>query len=176
MVVVAIVGIFVGVAMFSTDLVNFDRKLERETARLATRIRFTSEEALMQNRDFGIVFFQEGYEFRQFLNGQGWETAEGVGMESFRLEDDMGMQIMLGGQEIVLENYCEIFPCGAQLVTMDEDEQNALIPDPHVILFSSGEVTPFSIEFFRVSEEFTSEGFRLSVEFDGETEIARDEL
>jgi hypothetical protein len=129
----------------------------------------------MQSRDFGIVFFDEGYEFRQFINGQGWEEAGGAGMESFRVEDDMGMHLTIGGREVVLERYCEIFPCDAQLVTMDEDEQSALIPDPQVMLFSSGELTPFSVEFYRVSEEYTEQGFRLSVEFDGTSEIERDE-
>lgn len=174
MVVVAIIGIFLGVAVLSTDLVSFDQRLEQEARRLATRIRFTSEEALMQSRDFGIVFFEEGYEFRRFENGQDWVETGGAGMEGFRLDEDMGMRLSIEGREITLERYCELFACGTQLDTMDEEEREALSPDPPVILFSSGEVTPFELEFFRESE-ILEPGFLLTVEFDGQTEVTRDE-
>lgn len=175
LVVVAIIGIFLGVAVLSTDLVSFDQRLEQEARRLATRIRFTSEEALMQSRDFGIVFFEGGYEFRRFENGQEWVETGGAGMEGFRLEDDMGMRLSIQDREVPLEPYCELFPCGAQLASMDEEEQSELAPDPAVILFSSGEVIPFELEFFRESA-ILEPGFLLSVAFDGETEVTRGEL
>ncbi len=175
LVVVAIVGIFVGVAMLSTDLVSFDRKIEQELHRLDTRVRFTSEEALMQSRDFGIVLYEEGYEFRTFLYGQGWIPADGPGMEGLRLEPDMKMRLVLDGREAVLEPYCDIFPCGAQLAVMDEQDRVDAAPDPQIVLFSSGEMTPFDLAIYRESDYFETSilrGYELSAGFDGQTELA----
>jgi general secretion pathway protein H len=171
LVVVAIIGIFLGVAVLSTDLVSFERKLEQEAQRLATRIGFTGDEALMQGRDFGIVFYEEGYEFRAFHNTEAWIAAQGPGMEGLRLEPDVSIRLIIDGREVVLEPYCMLFPCGAQLSTMDEDEQNEAAPAPQVILFASGEVTPFDLDFFRESE-LLDPFYRLSVDFDGKTEQA----
>ena len=176
LVVVTIIGIFLGVAMLSTDLVSFERKIEQEASRLQTRIGFTSEEALMQGRDFGIVFFEEGYEFRAYQNADGWIPAEGPGMEGLRLEPEMRMHLTIDGREAILEPYCRLFPCGAQLAVMDEEERSEATSDPQVVLFSTGEVTPFEIEFYRDSmyrqSDFLDPRFRLSVEFDGKTERA----
>lgn len=175
LVVVTIVGIFVGVAMLSTDLVSFDRRIEQEMRRLDDRIRFTSEEALMQSRDFGIVLYEEGYEFRAFQYGQGWLPAAGPGMESYRLEPDMQMRLIIDGREVVLEPYCDLFPCGAALSTMDEEERETAAPDPQLVLFSSGELTPFELIVYRESEYAETavlRGFTLSAEFDGQTELA----
>jgi general secretion pathway protein H len=174
LVVVTIIGMFVGVAMLSTDLVSFDRKIEQEVERLAVRIRFSSEEALMQSRDFGIVLYEEGYEFRTFQYGQGWLPADGPGMEALRLEPDMLMRLTIDGREVVLEPYCELFPCGAQRVVMDEEERIAAAPDPQIVIFSSGELTPFEIAFYRESEYLETailRGYQLSAEFDGKTEL-----
>jgi general secretion pathway protein H len=175
LVVVAIIVIFVGIAVLSTDLVGFDRRLEREAQRLGTKLRFTSEEALMQSRDFGIVFYEEGYEFRMFQRGQRWLPAGGAGMEAFELGDDMGMHLRIDDREIILQPYCDLFPCGAEKAQMDEEELADAAPPPQVVIFSSGELTPFDIEFFRKSE-ILDPGYLLSVEFDGKSEVTRDEI
>jgi len=190
LVVVAIIGIFLGVAVLSTDLVSFDRKLEREASRLATKLRFTSEEGLMQSRDFGIVFYEEGYEFVMFEPGQGWLPVGGAGMESLALEEDMGMRLRIDDRDVVLETRCELFNCAmdseqdtAASANEDEDEDEdgdetdviaSQTPNPQVMLFSTAEVTPFEIEFLRESA-FTDPGYLLTVEFDGATEVARAE-
>ena len=179
LVVVAIIGIFVGVTMLSTDLVGFDRRIEQEAHRLDTRIRFTAEEALMQSRDFGIVLYEEGYEFRAFQFGQGWLPASGPGMEALRLDADMKMRLIIDDREVVLEPYCDIFPCGTELNFMDEEEQEESAPDPQLVLFSSGELTPFELVFYRESEFLETgilRGFALTAEFDAKTELAWREL
>ena len=171
---VAIIGIFLGVAVLSTDLVNFDRKIEQEVQRLNTRIGFTSDEALLQGRDFGIVFYEEGYEFRAFQDGQVWSPADGPGMESMRLTPDMAMRLTIDGRDVILEPYCDMFPCGAQLATMDDDERNEASPPPQVVLFSSGEVTPFALAIYRESELLETgilRAYQLSVDFNGDEEL-----
>jgi len=174
LVVVAIIGMFLGVAVLSTDLVSFERKIEQEAQRLATRIQFTSEEALMQSRDFGIVLYEEGYEFRSFQYEQGWLTASGPGMEGLRLPRDMKMRLLIDDREVVLEPYCDLFPCGARLAVMDEEEEEQAAPEPQLVLFSSSELTPFELVFYRESDFLDTgilRGFVLSAEFDGKTEL-----
>jgi general secretion pathway protein H len=170
-VVVAIIGIFLGAALLSTDLVSFERKLERQATRLGAQLRFSSDEALMQSRDFGVVFYEEGYEFMMFERGQGWLQAGGAGMEARTLEADMTMQLHLDGLEVDLEARCEIFRCGNQELLSDE-ESDAPEVQPQIILFSSGEVTPFDLEFLR-SSEILEPGSLLSMEFDGKYEVNR---
>lgn len=169
LVVVAIIGIFVGVALLSSDLVSFERKLEREAVRLGTKLRFTSEEALMQSRDFGVLFYAEGYEFMMFEPGEGWLTAGGAGMEAVTLDEDMALQMHMEGLEVVLEPRCEVFLCGLQETLAEELDE---VPEvsPQIILFSSGEVTPFDLEFLRESE-ILDPGYLLSVDFDSTYEV-----
>jgi hypothetical protein len=57
----------------------------------------------------------------------------------------------------------------------EEDKEGINLPTPQVLIFSSGEVTPFELEFVRKSA-FDEPGVLLTVEFDGKTEVARSEF
>lgn len=176
LVVVTIIGIFFGVAVLSTDLVDFERKLEMTADRMAARLQFTSEEALMQNRDFGVVFYQEGYEFLLLEPGAGWIETGGAGTEAYELERDMQIEVKIEGRPVILEPRCEVFETclgGDSSQFSDGEDENADQPNdlrPHIVIYSSGEIMPFEIEFVRESE-LLEPGFLLSVKFDGSTEV-----
>ena len=68
LVVVVIIGVFAGAAVLSIGVVGSDRELEREAFRLRTLLELLYEEAVMQNRDYGVLFSESGYRFYIFDN------------------------------------------------------------------------------------------------------------
>lgn len=182
LVVVTIIGIFLGVAVLSTDFINFDRKIEREAGRLSTLLKFTSEEALMQSRDYGIVFYDDAYRFFLFdPNSQTWQPigADGPFVEH-RLPDDMVLKLTIEDQEVQLEPYSETFwneVAAMQDADGDDkaqDRDEIELPTPQVMIFASGEMTPFDLEISRESE-LVDRGIMLAVQFDGHSEISSNE-
>ena len=174
LVVVAIIGIFVGVAVLSTDLVSFDRKLQQEASRLGTLVGFLGEESLMQTQDYGIVFYREGYEFVWLTDQQVWLPFAVAGIEQRVLGEDIAMRLRVEERDVELDLRCETIVCNA-LPADDGDEPAGAVAAPQVVLLSSGQTTPFAIEFYRESEPIEP-GFSLSVEFNGRTEVSRDEI
>jgi len=178
LVVVTIIGIFLGVAMLSTDLVNFDRKMEREMGRLDTLLRFASEEGLMESHDFGVEFFTDGYRFFVLdQNAGSWRALADDDVLGVRqLDSDMMFELRIEDRIVDLEALSDI---QASAMQDSSDAENAdpgiAQPTPQVVIFSSGELTPFDLEVVRESE-MTEPGFTLHVEFDGKSEIARSEL
>ena len=174
MVVVAIIGIFLGVATLSTDLVGFDRKMDREADRLSTLVRFASEEALMLTHDYGMEFYETGYRF--FLYDHAaleWRLLDGDDVLARRdLDPDLIFKLWMEDREIKLETYDE-------MVRVDQangdDEDGIDLPAPQVVIYSTGEVTPFELELLRAST-IDEPGVLLSVEFDGKTEVTQREL
>ena len=63
LVVVAIIGIFVGVVVLSVGITGPDRRGEQEMFKLKSIIDLVREEALMQSRDVGIFFTENSYWF-----------------------------------------------------------------------------------------------------------------
>src|SRR6185503_1540805 len=63
MVVVAIIGMLAGAVILSINTLGPDREIERETGRLRGLVNLLHEEALMQTRDYAVMFTRTGYRF-----------------------------------------------------------------------------------------------------------------
>jgi len=174
LVVVAIIGLFVGAAVLSTDFVSFERKLEQEANRLSTIISFASDEALLQTQDFGIFICDDSYHFFIYsYEVEDWIPYGATPFEPRRFEDDMLVALSIDDREVILETEFAAFPrqMSQELTEEDLDE----LPDPQIVILSSGEVTPFRLEFLRESEIFEP-GVLLNVAFDGQSEIVHSEF
>jgi general secretion pathway protein H len=179
LVVVAIIGIFIGVATLSTDLVSFERKMEREAVRLETLLQLASEDALLQSQDYGLQFYPDGYEFFVYdHNAQGWRPLENDSVFIARTLDLMALELTVDNRVVELASASDLPPVAASeegsATDESDDEEELRFPTPQVMIFSSGEFTPFQLEILRASEPFEP-GVELNVEFDGETEIGDDE-
>lgn len=181
LVVVTIIGIFIGVAVFSTDLVNFDRKMEQEARRMESLLRLASEDAVLQSQDLGLKIFENGYEFLVFDHAAGtWRPREGDSILVRQMLEDMTFELWVEDREVELEPAGELAaPPVAAAADEDDDEgdsekEEELLPVPEVVIYSSGEFTPFELGILNAREPLDP-ALVLSVEFDGQTEIARDE-
>ena len=171
LVVVAIIGVFVGVAILSTDLVGAERELEQEATRLGTLVGFASDEALLQTQDFGILICEDSYHFFIYdYDAVDWIPYAARPFEPRTLTRDMLLTLRIEDRDVELETAAEAFP--SALTGVPDDEELDEMPDPQIIILSSGEVTPFQIELLRESR-LAEPGVLLNVAFDGEFEVAR---
>ena len=172
MVVVAIIGIFVGVVVLSTDLVSDERRLEQEARRLDTIVSYAADEALLQTQDFGILICEDSYHFFVYsYDVEDWIPYDVRPFEPRRVGEDMLLALKLEDREIVLKTEAEAFDPqrSEELTEQDLDD----LPDPQIVILSSGEVTPFQVEFKSRSAEFDP-GVVLNMAFNGKSELTYD--
>lgn len=158
MVVVAIIGIFAGTLMLSARIISADRELEREALRLEGLLGLLREEALMQNRDYGVVFTETGYRFYVY----DYALATWVPPPNERIFVDRALP-----EPMVLE--LELEERSAELerefdAEIDEDTG----PEPQILVLSTGEITPFDLGLYR---DFNGGRYRLEAQIDGEIQI-----
>jgi general secretion pathway protein H len=159
LVVVAIIGLLVGAATLSLGALGNDREMEQETQRLGSMMALLNEEALMQTRDYGIRFTETGYGFLVFDYTQAkWvEPLTDELLERHPLRPRLGLRLFLDGREVRLERNFE---------SLEVDE-----PQPQIMVLSSGEVTPFTIELTREGNEGR---FELTAALDGTVTITEE--
>ena len=63
LVVVTIIRIFTGAVVLSLGILGSDRGLEREAFRFRSLVDLLVEEAVMESRDYGVMFTERGYRF-----------------------------------------------------------------------------------------------------------------
>jgi general secretion pathway protein H len=159
LVVVAIIGILAGAVVLSMGILGNDREVEQETQRLRSMLDLLHEEALMQSRDYGVMFTATGYRFyvydyQQLL----WvEPTNDQLLRERSLREPLNLALVLDGREVAL--------------TRDFESQDVENPEPQVMILSSGEVTPFELEMFR---DRMVGRFTLTAELDGTLSLSED--
>jgi general secretion pathway protein H len=157
--VVAIIGLLVQAVALSWRSIGNDQELEQETGRLRGVVDLLNEEALMQSRDYGIMFTQTGYRFYVFDYQQlEWVVPQGDRLlETHSLPPLLSMSLVLDGREVALDP--------------DFESQDVETPAPQVMLLSSGEVTPFTVELRRDGIEGR---YELTAALNGDIEITQE--
>ena len=161
LVVVAIIGLLVGAATLSMGALGNDREIEQESSRLRSMISLLNEEALMQTRDYGVMFTQTGYRFLVF-DYQQLKWVEPVAdrlLDRYALRPQLALRLFLDGREVPLERSFE-----------SQDVDN---PEPQIMLLSSGEVTPFMLELTRLGNKGR---FELTAALDGTVTVTEEDF
>jgi general secretion pathway protein H len=170
LVVVVIMATVSAVVLLSFGILgDDDRPLNDEARRLASLVELAEDEALMQGRDYGLEFMQSGYRFVEYDHLRNLWT-EVVGDDLLRprqLEEGMAFDLFLEDRRVEL---------GTRTASLGEDEDDANDDEdylPHVLIMSSGDVTPFNLTIVRESDRAevllaTNEAGELEIGSDGQ--------
>lgn len=161
LVVVAIIGLLVQAVTLSMGALGNDREIAQEGRRLQSMIGLLQEEALMQTRDYGVMFTATGYRFYLYDYQQlAWIDPQADRLLApHALRPQLEMTLLLDGRQVPLER--------------DFESQDIENPEPQIMLLASGEVTPFTIE---MSREGLEGRFELTVELDGKVTVAEEDF
>jgi len=167
LVVVVIVAIISAVALLSIGILGDDRDLQREARRLSSLIELANDEAAIQGRDYGLEIMETGYRFVEFdpLLNQWYEM---IGDDFLRPR-----QIKEGLEfELTIEDHHVLLDASAAETERDQDDTN-LTDDyiPHILIMSSGDVSPFELRLVRPNDGAT---VTLTMSLAGELEIQDD--
>ena len=143
LVVVVIIGI-VGVgAVLSMRAGGGDRDVTEERDRFLALVDFVRERAELENREYGVRFFQGGYEFLRYDDRAArWMRIEDERtLRGRRLPPSLTVALAVEGRVVVLP------------------EQDAKDLAPQVLLFSSGDLNDFDLTVKRRGADL---GFRIA--------------
>ena len=180
LVVIVIVGILMAVAFLSFGILGDDDNMDREARRLSSLIELVTEEATTQGRDFGVEFIPPGYRFVEHdpILDQWFELIGDDYLVQRTLEEGMEFELTLEERQILLHTDAK------ETSREDEEEeepslihklQNRDLTDdylPHVLILSSGDVTPFELRMIRHADR---KELLLTMSLAGEIEILQEE-
>ena len=139
--VLVVVGIMVSLAVLSFGVLGRDRQSEDESRRFWTVLQQAREEGEMQVEDLGIFISSTAYEYLRFdPRKDEWQPIEGDELFAQReLPEGLRFRLRLESREVVLK------PNLPQRGDKDENKRNP----PHIMVLSSGDVSPFELEIER---------------------------
>ncbi len=148
LVVLVILGALIGLATLSMGIAGPSRELRNEAERLAGLIGVLAEEAVLDNREYGVYLTDKSYQVLQYdPQTAKWRALDD---EPHIIPAWAELRVELEGDALQLPQ-----PAG------EEDEKAA--KTPQLLMLSSGELSPFSL---RLSER-RKDGMRLVLSSDG---------
>ena len=148
LVVIVIVGIVMSIAVLSLSLVGGDRDIRMEAQRVVSLIEVAQDDSMLQGREFGLEFMQGSYRFVELdpFTGQ-W--SEIVGDETLRmreLPEELELALFIEDRRVLLD---------ADPASTDDEERDVETYAPHVLIYSSGDMTPFELHLLRGVDDST---------------------
>ncbi len=149
-VVVVIIGVMVTFASFSASSRINEDKLETEARRLEAILKLASEEAEAKGIEIGIRFTEGGYRLLIADSGRRWQDYEVSGPLRRRVfQSPFTLDLRVEGKPVRLPP--ELTPeqekqLAESQTLRSERENDAQQLTPQVLLLSSGEITPFSLQ------------------------------
>ncbi|EHA1205220.1 GspH/FimT family pseudopilin [Vibrio alginolyticus] len=151
------------VAVIST-LPTSQKDLSKQYAQsFFQRLQLLNEEAVLSGKDFGVRVDDTKSTYALLsLTSEGWQPLKLKQIPSkTKLEEDITLQLDLGGG--AWDNDERLFKPGSlfdeDMFAEEEDEKK--IQPPQVFIFSSAEVTPFTLSFFPQNGDAFNDGWRV---------------
>jgi general secretion pathway protein H len=137
LVVVAIIGILAGAVVLSVGSLGNDREIREETDRLRSLLTLLHEESLMQSRDYGLLLTTNAYRFYiyDYVKLAWVEPLDDRLLQMYELHPKLAMGLVLDGRQVELPR--------------DFKDMKLEKPVPQIMVLSSGELTPFTLEISR---------------------------
>ena len=135
-----IIGLLTGLATLSFDVKSPRLALEREAERLRLILTAAADEAVLEGGEYGLQLEEGGYRILEFdAQASRWRQSEAPFFQLHRFPPPI---------EFLLEVEGAPFnpPASATSGTRAADRQNnGTAARPQILMFSSGELTPFDI-------------------------------
>jgi general secretion pathway protein H len=153
LVVVVVIAVIVSIGVLSLGTLGDDRSLRREAYRIGTLLEVAQDEAVMQGREFGLEIMLNAYRFVEFDPFQRiWIEVDSQDQFRFRqLSEDLEFELRLEDKVISLD--LEARDLSVDDEDRDSDTENDFAP--HVLIFSSGDSTPFELRLLHREREHT---------------------
>jgi len=150
LVVIVIIGTILSIGLLSFNIVGNDRSLKTESRRFIALTNVVLDEAAMQGREFGIELMTRGYRFVEY-DAQTARWADVPGDDTLRLRalpEELEFDLFLEDKRIPLDDDPAPFE--------DPEKRSSAATysyAPHLLLFSSGDVTPFELHVYRSMDD-----------------------
>jgi general secretion pathway protein H len=135
--VVLLVGIISGIAMLSLNPGGAERQLPDESDRLVSLLTQAADEAVMKNQEYGFQLTDGGYRFLCLdEDKQSWQPCQDEMFRERKLPEGLALRILHPIQMTL----------ALQPTDDDDDRRDGPRQNPDLLLLSSGEASPASLE------------------------------
>jgi len=167
MVVMVIIGCLISLAVLSTGNASSSRELRDEAQRLATVIGLLADEAVLDNREFGLLIQPDGYRVLGYDEATDrWSAIHGESEHKVPVWVQLDLELDGEPLKLVAPVKQDEDEPGLSQADDEEEKKKKKEPPPQLLILSSGELSPFRLKVAERRKqgnvyELSSDGFQL---------------
>jgi general secretion pathway protein H len=147
LVVMVIIGVVIAGALLALSFTGPDRELHTEGERLVDLMNYAQEQGELQTRELGLYCTDHSYKFLAFDARRNlWVPIDDDdALRARTLPDAIKLQLDVEGREVVL-------------ASLADEQKKKIAPEdlqPHVMIFSNGDLTSFRVTLEREGSDQT---------------------
>lgn len=150
MLVVLVVGLMASLVQFSFGGESPETRLVKQGEKFQALFSLASEYALLNNVQLGLKVTEQDYQFLGF-DGEQWQPIEQTQLTKVELPEPVVLTLQLDDlpleQPSMLQTEDVQQAQKQQLDKIEQDQNKKQLLLPQVLLFASGDITPFSLTF-----------------------------
>ncbi len=151
MVVMVIIGIMALMIGLSVGNRSSEDRMEAEARRIQQLLQFASDEAQAKGLEIGLRYDQQAYQFLELSDDGKWQVVRQGSLRPRRISAPMYLEMRVEQELVTPAAEVGLEPAFA---ASEDDEDDAAKEDdeaaeglePQMLLLSSGEMTPFSLD------------------------------
>jgi len=146
MLVTLLMGLVASAVLFTVDSSEPQKKLKRQAQKMAALTELALDQATMTGRDYGLVIAANSYRFVELFE-QRWQPLNDDLLIEQQLKDAqlvMSVDGFVWSPEQIDFSSSQLFEEREVDIEQDQKERQHI---PQVLILSSGELTPFKVEF-----------------------------
>ena len=146
MLVMVLMAVILSSVSLSFDIRSDYDKTKEEARRFQAALQLAADYGLLNNVQLGIIVKKNQYQFL-IHNGEDWQTiSEDKTFAPYELEEGFELELTLG-ELSWMEDYDAEEGLFSSTDEEDDDDDKKKKLIPQIYLFSSGELTPFTVQF-----------------------------
>ncbi|EGG99337.1 General secretion pathway protein H [gamma proteobacterium IMCC2047] len=149
LVVMVIVGLMAGMAVLALGG-DPRQQVKQEAQRIRSVLQLAADEALMSGQEYGIKLAEQEYQVVRFDDHQQrWIKAEQEAFAAYQLSDEISLSLQSEGSQV------DLAALNKSVEELELEKRNPQQDQlkPSLLLLSSGETTPFSLQLTSADNE-----------------------
>lgn len=151
--VALLMGLVAAAVTISMNVAGPEQALKKQAQRFMSATEMVLDESVLSGQFIGIVIDEDEYQFVFYKEGKWMPVEQDRLLATQQMESGIVLDIVIDGMPLVQEDEQDESWFDEPFIDEESEEDKKKHPEPQILLFPSGEMTPFELNFSTVDDE-----------------------
>ncbi|AZG34451.1 MAG: type II secretion system minor pseudopilin GspH [Shewanella psychromarinicola] len=153
LIVALLMGLVASAVTLSMNVAGPEQMLKKPARRFIAATEMVLDESVLSGQFIGIVIDEDQYEFVFYQEGKWMPVEQDRLLSAEKMDAGITLDIVIDGMPLVQEDEQNESWFDEPFIDEKSEEEKKKHPEPQILLFPSGEMTPFELGFNMINDD-----------------------